>query len=86
MLPFNRILVEDNDQLSFLVIYIHRNPIHHGFTDVYSSWQYTSYNSIINNIDSKFELSEILKWFEGINDFVDIHKANKIDSKSNKIE
>lgn len=40
MLPYKRILVENEDYLLTLVNYIHRNPIHHGLKNEFTDWKY----------------------------------------------
>lgn len=45
-LPFNRVLVSDDAYFEWLIIYIHRNPIHHGFCKSFDSWPYSSYHAV----------------------------------------
>lgn len=47
-LPFKRYLVEDENYFSYLITYIHRNPIHHFFSTNYETWTFSSYVEILN--------------------------------------
>lgn len=42
-LPFSRYLVDNDSYFTYLITYIHRNPIHHFFCDAYETWPYNSY-------------------------------------------
>ena len=74
LLPFKRILVEDEDYFLILVNYIHRNPIHHGITNEYSSWSYSSYRDFLLDNNYLVDKNEVLSWFGGIADFIQFHK------------
>lgn len=36
------------EEIKTTMMYIHRNPMHHGFTGQYGTWEYSSYNNIVN--------------------------------------
>src|SRR5262245_24886617 len=40
--PFKRKLIELNDYLKTVVLYIHTNPRHHGITEDFQTWKYSS--------------------------------------------
>jgi putative transposase len=44
MRPFKRIHIDSNEYLIWCLWYIHRNPMHHGYTENWSEWKYSSYN------------------------------------------
>ncbi len=75
--PFKRILVDDDDYLNYLICYIHRNPIHHGFTDDYTSWKYSSYNVYLTGELSKVNKEYVLDLFGSKEEFVAFHAENK---------
>ncbi|MFN7120043.1 MAG: transposase, partial [Saprospiraceae bacterium] len=49
--PFGRIQVQDERYFEWLICYIHRNPIHHGFCKNFEQWNYTSYHEINGSFD-----------------------------------
>ncbi len=73
---FKRILVDKDDYLTSLICYIHRNPIHHGLTDDYESWKYSSYNAFLSNKPSKVNKEYVLNLFGSKKDFISFHKEN----------
>lgn len=74
---FKRVFIEDNDKLTQLIHYIHHNPIHHGFTNDYTNWKYSSYNSIVSNKSTEIAKSEVLEWFSTEERFIDFHNEMK---------
>lgn len=35
------------EEIRTAMMYIHRNPMHHGFTGQYEAWEYSSYNNFV---------------------------------------
>jgi len=66
MSNFRRKPVSDDEYLAMLVVYIHRNPVHHGFCDSAFDWKYSSIHSYSNKNTPKTSvaISEGLKWFD----------------------
>jgi len=61
-------------------MYIHRNPIHHGFTGQYVAWEYSSYKALVNPEDYNKESlikSEVLSLFGGRYEFRLAHEGYK---------
>ena len=67
---FGRKEVKERDYLVKIVHYIHYNPVHHKFVDNISDWKYSSYNSIINDNDSRICRKEVIELFENIDNFI----------------
>ncbi len=57
-----------------LIVYIHNNPVHHGFVEDVGDWVHSSYISILEENDSIVEEKEILKWFGSKDAFTTAHK------------
>ena len=89
--PFDRIKVEDERYFEYLLCYIHRNPLHHGFCENWNDWKYTSYRFLLESFDdekfqqimpSKFETKEPFTFCpEMLLDYTFI--KNWFDSKEN---
>lgn len=77
MLPYKRILVDDESYLITLINYIHRNPIHHGLIKDFPGWKYSSYNDYLTNKVSFVKKDFILSFFNCIDDFIGFHQDNK---------
>ena len=65
----------DEKQFLATVSYIHRNPVHHGFTDNMEDWKWSSYQAIKKSeLSTAISRDEILRFFEGVESFVAFHK------------
>ncbi len=49
--PFKRVNIASDAYLRNLVLYIHTNPVHHGFTDDYINYPWSGYQSIVDTPD-----------------------------------
>jgi len=76
-----RLRVTDDDYFIQLVVYIHLNPIKHGFSNNLS-YPYSSYNSIISNKKTLLKRDEVLYYFDDIENFKYWHDFQKIKHKN----
>ena len=74
---FKKIEVNDESYLSYLICYIHRNPIHHGLVDDYAKWKFSSYNTFLSNKPTNVIRKYVLSIFGNLDEFVNFHKMNK---------
>ena len=72
---FKREPIFDKTHFLNTVVYIHRNPIHHGFCGSFEEWPYCSYNRIVYDVESIVEREKMLKMTGGIDCFIEIHNA-----------
>jgi putative transposase len=75
--PFKRKLVDDEDYLKQLVIYIHCNPVHHGFVGHPEKYPWSSYHGFITDIPSKIRKGKVLDWFGGESGFIQAHLSKQ---------
>ncbi|SHG89138.1 REP element-mobilizing transposase RayT [Chryseobacterium oranimense] len=69
--------VNDSEYLIKLFHYIHNNPVNHGFVEDIKDWKYSSYHSYINLAkESKIERTEMMQYFDTVNDFIEYHQSN----------
>jgi hypothetical protein len=78
--PFCRIEVENLDYFKSLVVYIHRNPIHHGFVDNLDEYEWSSYHSYFSVNPSGIHTEMVMSWFDSLNKFRDFH-TRPVDAK-----
>ncbi len=81
---FGRILIESNEQLLWLVVYIHRNPQKHGLVTDFRNYRYSSYQTLLKvgnasaanaqKIGTKIKTDPVLSWFGGVSPFVHAHE------------
>ena len=72
--PFRRIHVDDSNYFTNLVVYIHNNPAHHGFTDDFREYPWSSYGTILSIEPSRIQRDKVIGWFNGKGEFVSTHK------------
>lgn len=71
--PFRRKLIEDEDYLKNLVVYIHNNPVYHGFCKHPSDYQWSSYLSCISDNSERLNRIVVISWFENVENFKYVH-------------
>ncbi|WP_434084073.1 hypothetical protein [Fodinibius halophilus] len=78
---FKRKKVETQTQLTWLLYYIHRNPIHHGL-DNQLDYRWSSYNALASQKMTYLDRESVHGWFGGRTAFINFHQQNKeIDIK-----
>ena len=71
--PFSRVHVDNPAYFKNLVIYIHTNPVHHGFVDDYRDYPWTSYGSVLSLQPTRLRREKVIGWFNGRGDFIQDH-------------
>jgi hypothetical protein len=71
---FRRKLVLNDNYISALILYIHLNPVHHGFVDDYFDWPWSSYHDIAGEDPEYVDFETVLNWFGGKEEFIQYHK------------
>jgi REP element-mobilizing transposase RayT len=77
--PFHRKKLKTDEYLFNVFIYIHNNPIHHGFVKNLTEWQWCSYANYLSPNPTKFQEGIIGNWFNDIDNFKYIHN-NWVDN------
>jgi putative transposase len=72
----NRNLISSEEYRQMAVVYIHNNPIKHGFCTLPEDWKFSSYKSIISEGIIKVERDEVISWFVNRKNFIFYHKSN----------
>lgn len=75
----NRNLITSEEYLQMCIVYIHNNPVKHGFCDAPDKWKFSSFNSIISTNPTQVKRAEVLEWFENKKNFIQYHKTNVDD-------
>jgi putative transposase len=75
---FKRKLIKNENYLKQILLYIHTNPVHHGFCEHPKEYIWSSYLSCISAKPTKLERQTIIAWFDDITNFKTVHNQ-KID-------
>lgn len=82
---FKRREITDDKYLTSAIIYIHCNPIHHGFTKTCGSWTWSSYHTILGDHPTFLNREAVVRWFGNRNEFLVLHDDPSQLSKSLKL-
>jgi putative transposase len=74
---FTRQHIDSDEHLTNAILYIHRNPVTHGFVTHISDWKYSSYNLVNLPSGSFIEKDKVISWFGNLDQF---NKAHQPDS------
>ena len=75
----NRNLIDSEDYLKLCVVYIHNNPVHHGYCATPDQWRFSSYNTILSPKESEINKEEVTSWFSDKENFIQFHQSNAAD-------
>ena len=71
--PFQRKRVQTIAYLRELVLYIHNNPIHHGFCDHILDYPWSSYLTMVCVKPTRLNRNEVIGWFDDQANFKYMH-------------
>ena len=74
--PFKRKLITDELYLRQVVIYIHNNPIHHGFCDHPLCYPWSSYAACVSIKPTRLHRKEVVDWFGDRTNFITVHRRS----------
>ncbi len=72
--PFKRKLIEGEDFLKNVLLYIHNNPVHHRFCDHTEEYQWSSYLIYLSGNSSKLPRKEVMEMFGDETNFKFCHE------------
>ena len=73
---FKRQPITDKEYFLNSVIYVHRNPLHHGFCNDYNSWPYSSYRDVFEGEHRFTEIGKLLQLFGGQENYIGRHQTS----------
>jgi REP element-mobilizing transposase RayT len=75
-----RTLIDTENYLKNIVLYIHHNPINHKYCDRLEDWKFSSYNSILSNKPTNLQKNDVIEWFGNLDNFIFEHSIkNNLD-------
>jgi REP element-mobilizing transposase RayT len=74
--PFHRIEVTSDIYFVRLIVYIHRNPQKHGFTQNFQDWPYSSYHGLLSSQPTHLQRDLVLDWFGNPDTFIATHQID----------
>jgi putative transposase len=83
---FHRKLINTEEYLKYAVNYIHQNPVYHEFVNQPKQWKYSSYRTFFSLKPTSLNKSEVLEWFENLENFTAFHKTKAAEFYASKLE
>lgn len=71
--PFKRKLIKNENYLKQVILYIHNNPVHHGFCEHPLDYPWSSYLSCISMKLTKLRREAVIGWFDNEANFRYMH-------------
>ncbi len=71
---YKRKRVENEIYLKYLIHYIHTNPVHHEIEEVFASYPYSSYRSLIMDHPTILEREKVIDLFEDKANYIFTHR------------
>ena len=71
--PFKRKLISDKEYFKTMVVYIHNNPVHHGFTQYAMDYPWSSYFTCISIKPTHLQRDAVIGWFDNEANFKTAH-------------
>lgn len=72
--PFKRKEVKSNRYFRSVIVYIHQNPVHHGFCEHPLDYGWSSYKTVISIKPTKLNRQEVIGWFDDLGNFKNLHE------------
>lgn len=73
---FKRKEIDSTSYYTWLIYYIHANPVKAGLSKSIDKWKWSSYSSIISNQFTLLQRDEVVRWFGCNEQFVSFHENN----------
>jgi len=78
--PFRRKLIESTAYLKQVLLYIHNNPVHHGFCSHPVEYPWSSYLACISIKPTNLKKDQVIGWFDNKTNFRNMHNHKiKVD-------
>ena len=71
--PFGRIHVDNPEYFKNLIVYIHTNPVHHGFVEDFRDYPWSSYGTVLSLQPTRLQRESVIGWFSGKGEFINKH-------------
>ena len=67
--PFKRKIIDNEEYLKQVILYIHNNPVHHGFCDHPMGYPWSSYLTCVSIKPTKLHRDRVMGWFDNRTNF-----------------
>jgi REP element-mobilizing transposase RayT len=72
--PFKRVLINKDTQFTMTIIYIHANAMKHGLVKDFTTYQWSSWHTLLSNNPTLLAKNELLDWFGSLDSCIKAHR------------
>lgn len=72
--PFHRKHIDSPEYLMQVILYIHLNPVHHGFCDTPEDYPWSSYQTCLSERKTRPKREQVMEWFDNRDNFQHLHQ------------
>lgn len=83
---FKRKKITNEEYLRNAIIYIHKNPENHKVVSDFSDYNFSSYKKIINKNNSLVDATEVISFFDDVNNFIFMHKSFQSENEKEVLQ
>jgi len=76
--PFRRKRIDNRAYFKNVLLYIHHNPVHHGFCEHQMDYPWSSYLTCVSVKSTKLQRDKVIGWFDNVGNFKTRHN-DKVD-------
>ncbi len=80
--PFKRVIVNKESYFTYLIYYIHANPLKHNIQSDFMNYKWSSFKAILSNKSTNVKKNEVIEWFGDSNAFIEFHRQMDVDLSS----
>ncbi len=73
--------VKRDHDITGIVLYVHKNAVHHGLKNKIGEWKFDGYTEIVRDESTFLLRDELFEWFGSKEQFIRTHQELKIDRK-----
>ncbi len=74
--PFKRIVLEDENHITQLAVYIHANAQKHKLVKDFRKYKWSSWHTYLSDATTNLAKNFLLDWLGGVNNFITTHLSN----------
>ena len=72
---FKRKHINNEKYFRQMVVYIHNNPVHHGFVETPEDYPWSSYRTCVSVKPTKLQRKTVIGWFNDVANFKKVHEG-----------
>jgi putative transposase len=70
--------IKDERYLKNVIIYVHLNPVNHGFNKDFDRFTHSSFRELTTSEHTSLQKDEVIEWFGGMENFLFCHRMKRM--------